>query len=587
MAKINTTFGFTDNITNPLKRVTNALKNTENSFSNVQKAIITLNSTTQLISMGVNAVRKVYSTLNTEIQKNVQVYQYQAEQELKLETIMKQRMNATQADIQYVKNLASAEQQLGIYGDEMILQGAQELASFTSTKEAIAELVPAMNNLIAQQYGYSASGRDFQSVADMMGKVLSGQTGALSRMGYIFSEEEKQLLKTGTEMQRASTLAKIITDNVGEMNHALAGTNAGQIQNVSNRLADLRENIGKTLLPLQSAMKGLEGAIKTDWFKTINKMLELIVPIITRIINGITQAYNAINKLKNAIKTSLIQSVIKNLNALAVAIAFIGSVFVSVGVVWVATHAKMLAVTIATNAKILASWIATHAKMVATHLVAMAKIIGGWIVANAWVLVIIGVIALLIVVWVKVGMTFEKVGNTIGKVFGAIYAVGYNYIMGLINLFIKLQNIIADSFIGEKFGMQKMELKEYKNIQGTMNAGAMKGAEIGKGMDDWVKGLQDKLSKNNIVDGIQNAFNFSGSGAIEVTDKNLINIADDYKELLSKRATERFNLQYKNVTPSLNIDHMDIHQEADTEKVISLLSNGISEFANSDLRGYA
>ena len=587
MAKINTIFGFVDNVTNPLRRMNNALRNTENSFSAVQRAIITANSAMAIFS----TVKGVFDKITASISATTQAYQYQAEQELKLETIMKQRMNATQADIKYIKELANAEQQLGIYGDEMILQGAQELASFTSTKEAIAELVPAMNNLIAQQYGYSASGRDFQSVADMMGKVLSGQTGALSRMGYIFSEEEKQLLKTGTEMQRASTLAKIITDNVGEMNHALAGTDAGQIKNVTNKLADLKESIGKTLLPIRSAISRLKNSFSGDFLTIMNSVLTKIVPIFVKILDGVNSVYNVIKNVVLKIKSGIdkfVQGMVKNLNSIVVSLTFVASVFVSVGAVWIATHAKMLAVTIATNIKILASWIATHAKMVAVHAVAMAKIAFQFIIAHAWIIAIIGLIALLIVVWVKVGMTFERVGSAIGKVFGAIYASGYNAIIGLINLFIKLQNVIADSFIGKNLGMQKWELKEYKNIKETMEAGAEKGGAIGKGMDDWVKGLQNKLSnKNNIADGIQDAFNFSGSGAIEVTDKNLVKIADDYKELLSKRATERFNLQYKNVTPSINIDHMDIHEEADADKVIGMFSNALNEFSSSDLRGYA
>ena len=295
MAKINTIFGFVDNITNPLKRMNSALKNTEGSFSKVQAAIITANSAMALFSMAKGGVDR----LTAAVAANVQAYQYQAEQELKLETIMKKRMNATQADIQYVKDLARAEQQLGIYGDEMILQGAQELASFTSNKEAIAQLVPAMNNLIAQQYGYKASGMDFQHTADMMGKVLSGQTGALSRLGYVFSEEEKQMLKTGNEMQRAATLAKIITDNVGEMNHALAGTDAGQIQNVANRLGDLKENIGKTLMPLQSAISRLKNAITGDFLTAINNLLNRIVPIFVKLLDGITAVYNGIKNLIN------------------------------------------------------------------------------------------------------------------------------------------------------------------------------------------------------------------------------------------------------------------------------------------------
>ena len=157
--------------------------------------------------------------------------------------------------------------------------------------------------------------------------------------------------------------------------------------------------------------------------------------------------------------------------------------------------------------------------------------------------------------------------------------------MGLINLFIKLQNIIADSIIGEKLGMQKWELKEYKNIQETMNAGAEKGGSIGKGMDDWVKGLQGKLSnKGNISDGIRDAFNFNGSGAIEVTDKNLVDIADDWKELLNKQAVQRFNLQYSQVTPSVNISSVEVHKEADVDNVIDRITSSLINVSGSYLR---
>lgn len=587
MAKINTVFGFTDNITNPLKRMNQALKNTEKSFNAVQVAIITANSAMSAFT----TVKGVFDKLSASILATTQAYQYQAEQELKLETIMKQRMNASQADIQAIKNLASAEQQLGIYGDEMILQGAQELASFTSNRKAIETLIPAMNDLIAQQYGYKASGMDFQHTADMMGKVLSGQTGALSKMGYVFSEEEKQMLTMGNEMQRASTLAKIITDNVGHMNHALAGTDAGKIQNINMMLGDLKETIGKTLLPLQSAMKGLQGAIQGDTLKQINKILEAIVPIVSKIINNMTKIYQIMMKIHNLIISkikgvinNLIQNIIKNLNALAVSLAFIGSTFAMVGTIWVITHAKMLAVTVAHAVKTLAIWISLYREMIAIHLKAMITTVKQWAIANAPIVAIIAIIGLLIWAWVKVGMTFEKVGREIGKVFGWIYAQGYNWIMKLINVFIELQNKIAETAIGKKLGMNTMELKELKDVQMTMNAGAEKGAGIGKQMDNWVKDLQSKLSKNNITSGIEDAFNFNGSGAMEVSDKALTDVADDWRELLMKKATERFNLQYSKVTPSINIDSFEVHKDADSDNVVNKIINMLNQASGAYLR---
>ena len=279
---------------------------------------------------------------------------------------------------------------------------------------------------------------------------------------------------------------------------------------------------------------------------------------------------------------------IKNLNSLAVALGIIGAAVLTFGAIWVATHAKMLAVTVATTVKTVALWIAAHAKMLAVHIASMAKMAAAWFIGLGpvgWI--IIGIIALvvgLIAVCVKMGATFEKVGRAIGKVFGAIYAGGYNAIMGLINLFIKLQNLIADSFIGQTLGMQRMEMKEYKNIKETMEAGAIKGGEIGAGMDEWIKGLQNKLSPKNIAEGIQEGFDFTGGGALAVSDKNMVEIAEDYKDLLTKRAIQRFNLQYKTVTPEINIQKVDVHKEADAGKSLSLLSNMLGEYADSSLR---
>lgn len=81
----------------------------------------------------------------------------------------------------------------------------------------------------------------------MMGKVMDGQTGALSRYGYSFTEAQEKILKFGTEEQRAATLAEVITDSVGGMNAALADTPVGRMQQLSNAAGDVKEQIGSYL----------------------------------------------------------------------------------------------------------------------------------------------------------------------------------------------------------------------------------------------------------------------------------------------------------------------------------------------------
>ena len=164
--------------------------------------------------------------------------------EVKLATIMRQRMQASNGAIDSIKALTSAEQRAGIIGDEVQLAGAQQLSTFLDTTGALQTLIPAMNNLVAQQKGYSASAGDAVNVGNLMGKVMQGQTSALTRVGITFTEAEEAVLKYGNEQERAAMLAQVITNNVGQMNSALARTPYGRIQALKNNFSDLMEVIG-------------------------------------------------------------------------------------------------------------------------------------------------------------------------------------------------------------------------------------------------------------------------------------------------------------------------------------------------------
>lgn len=178
-------------------------------------------------------------------------YDVQITQETKLATIMKQRMNSSNAEIQAIKDLASAQQELGIIGDEVQLAGAQQVATFLNEEESLKALLPAMNNLLAQQKGVNATTGDAVNIGNMFGKVMQGQTSALKRVGITFSDAEEQVLKYGNETERAAMLAKVITNNVGEMNSVLAQTDMGRQKQLSNTLGDIQEQFGKAVQQIE------------------------------------------------------------------------------------------------------------------------------------------------------------------------------------------------------------------------------------------------------------------------------------------------------------------------------------------------
>lgn len=184
------------------------------------------------------------------IKQSNDAYNVQMQNELKLTAHMKHRMNATDDEIRSIKELASEQQKIGVIGDEIQLAGAQQLTTYARQSSTLKTLIPAMNNLIAQNAGYEASVGDATSAADMLGRALTGQYTSLKRMGVTFTEAQEQVLKYGTEEQKAIVLADAINSKVGNMNQLLASTPTGQLKQLQNDFGDLQEQLGATFQPL-------------------------------------------------------------------------------------------------------------------------------------------------------------------------------------------------------------------------------------------------------------------------------------------------------------------------------------------------
>lgn len=174
------------------------------------------------------------------------------EAQTKLTTVMRQRMSATAEDVASVNAAVAAQTKLGVVGGTVQRSGLQQLATFASHKRTLTALLPAMNNLLTQQKGLNATSEDAVNIANLLGKALQGQTGALRRVGITFSETQEKALKAGNEGERAAMLAEIITQNVGNMNAELAKTDAGKAKQLANSFGGVMVNIGKALMPYQS-----------------------------------------------------------------------------------------------------------------------------------------------------------------------------------------------------------------------------------------------------------------------------------------------------------------------------------------------
>lgn len=219
--------------------------------------------------------------------KLIEMAQVQSDAENKLTEIYQKRMGATEAAAKSTMELASAIQKEGVIGDEVTLSGAQQLATFAQYPETINKLLPAMDNLLVQQNGLNATAGDATRVANLMGKALMGQTGALSKCGITFTDAQAQVLKFGTEEEKAATLAEVVTQNVGEMNKKFAETDAGKIQQAKNALGDAGERIGAVLLP---ALAKVAQWLNENIMPKVEALISFMEahPIIAKIIIAIT-----------------------------------------------------------------------------------------------------------------------------------------------------------------------------------------------------------------------------------------------------------------------------------------------------------
>lgn len=181
----------------------------------------------------------------------------QIDAETKLKAVL-QNVNSIQAkgpeaykaSAKVLEGVASNLQKVGVIGDEVTLSGMQQLATFQMSDDQISVLSTGMTDLLAQQKGLNATQEDAVNIANMIGKAMDGNVGALSRVGISFTDAQAEAIKTGDATQRAATIAEVLENNVGGVNAALADTDQGKIQQVTNAWNDMKEKIGSKLLPV-------------------------------------------------------------------------------------------------------------------------------------------------------------------------------------------------------------------------------------------------------------------------------------------------------------------------------------------------
>ena len=315
--------------------------------------IIKANIISSAIINGVKSLGSAFSTCSATLKEWGLIAANVEEQEQKFRTAITNTTDATEDDIQAYIELAEAKEKNGVVSKAAILNGYQELATYTTQKESIEKLTDAMLDMTVQQYGMNATEEQALSIATRLGKALSnGDYSGLAKMGYYFTDAEKQAMKFGTEEDRVNALLEAITGSVGGMNEALAQTNEGSLKVAISYIDDMKESLGglfndlkgriaKEFLPeikeisttLQDMVSGdlsiedgigkIGDSINVALQKIVEKLptlLEIGMQIVTKIIEGIINALPELIPAVNKIIKFLIEFIVKNLPKLTKAV---------------------------------------------------------------------------------------------------------------------------------------------------------------------------------------------------------------------------------------------------------------------------
>lgn len=316
----------------------------------------------------------------------------------------------------------------GVVAGDVSVAGLQQLATFQLSQKTLEKLAPGMADLIAQQKGLNATQSDAVSIGNMIGKVMNGQTSALSRAGIIMSDYQAQVLKTGTEEQKAATLAKVLEQNVGGVNKALAQTDAGKVATAQNLIGRATDLIGEKLMSVKGQLADL-------LIQHMPQIQEAALNLVTRldewISNNRDTIADAFGKIMSAGKTAFqilsaaISFFIQNANWLIPVITGVAAAFSAFN--FISTIAKMFSgVTGAIKSASTAGQI-FNAVMKANPFGMIATAIG----------IVITIIGLLIANWDQVKATVQVV---VEKVVG--------FITTLKDAVVQLATEIKDGIVG-------------------------------------------------------------------------------------------------------------------------------------------
>ncbi len=398
------------------------------------------------------------AAVTAQIQKAIDEFSTQYNAEVQLGVVMK---NAGMDQGAFDSLLARADEleKTTTFGGDTFVAGAAELGTYLSDPEALSAAMGTLANYAAGMGGPSVDQAQMVEYATQLGKALDGTYDGLKKKGFELTKAQQKIIETGTDMEKVAVINDVINQSWAGLAESYANTPAGKIEQFKNKIGQLYEAAGQKL------------------------------------VGGVMRLLTAVNTLLDTMQNSAILDAV--CVALNVVMGLLG--YAATGAAWIAQvvtdNWPTISAILTAIAIVLLPVMISHLWATVAPILAQAA---AWALANAPLVMMVALVALLIMAAMEAGVTIEDVVGFVGGLLGGLYAFGYNLIADIWNFIATFAEFFANVFNDPIGSIERLFLGLADSVLGVLETianaiDAVFGSSLSDTVGNWRSGLQAKI----------------------------------------------------------------------------------------------
>lgn len=225
-------------------------------------------------------------------------------QQERLAALLENTGGATRRQIELLNAQAEELGKLGVATKENVTITQSQLATFDLMGGTIAKLTPAIIDYVIAEKGATATTDDFKSMTNGLAQALNGNFASLTATGFVLDDVTKEMIKTGTETERASALVDVLESTYRGFNETAGQTAEGQLIMLQNAFNDSTAAIGEALLPtLLLLVEAFKDNVLPRIIDFVDFIVDVAIPAIEKFfVNAVDRLTESFGGLRDALE---------------------------------------------------------------------------------------------------------------------------------------------------------------------------------------------------------------------------------------------------------------------------------------------